>query len=49
MTARNQTIPKLVVRVRFPSPALTPKAQARDMIPTLGLFAVKADFRWPCH
>lgn len=32
-------IPKLVtvVRVRFPSPAPTAKAQARDMIPNLGL------------
>ncbi|MDX6430142.1 MAG: hypothetical protein QOE54_2508 [Streptosporangiaceae bacterium] len=37
MTAHNRLIPKLTARVRFPSPALTAKAQARDVIPNLGL------------
>jgi hypothetical protein len=36
-------LPKLVVRVRFPSPAQIPKAQAEDMILDLGLTKESAE------
>ena len=38
-------LPKLRARVRFSSPAPATKAQARDMIPSLGLCVVRARFR----
>ncbi len=37
IAARTAQIPKLIVRVRFPSPAPTAKAQVRGIIPGLDL------------
>ena len=37
LEARTAQIPKLIVQVRFPSPAPAPKAQVRTRVPSLGL------------
>ena len=42
-------LPKVIVRVRFSSPALIVKAQATTRVPRLGLDRPRALVDLPCH